>query len=200
MSFFNYNENSAKSADGFEKLGTGIYDAVIETASTKVAGTGTTGVDFAFEINGNKVMVYGLWIARANGETLSGGNKLNALMGLLGVKDLTEVDKTITKHDGSTMKVSALKELDGKKVKVALQNEKSWYNGKETNNLKVHTFFNDDGLTFSEVMSGAKEGKKLEYLTSNLKDQITQDYKAATADGPADEPAEEQSSGGSLLG
>ena len=198
-SFFSFDSESAQSSDGFTPISTGIYDATINTVSTKVASTGTMGLDWSFDLSdGRKAIVYGTWIRKADGTTLIDGNKLNALMGILGVKDLTTYQKTITVRDGSKV-VDALKELDGKKIKVALQIEHDTYNGEDRENLKIHTFFSPEGFTFSEMLSKQTETKKMDYLAEHLKDSESKQFKMAKAGGAVAQPAA-AASGVSLLG
>ncbi len=194
--FFSFDSASAKEAEGFTPITTGVYDATIDTVSTRVAGTGTQGLDWSFKLdNGSKAIVYGTWIRKADGTTLIDGNKLNALMGILDVKGLTTYSKTIEVKGGTKM-VDALKELDGKKIKVALQIEHDTYNGEDRQNLKIHTFFSPEGHTYAEMVSGATETKKLDYLSANLKDSESKQFKAAKANTAAAPVA----SGASLLG
>lgn len=196
MSFFSFNEKSALATDSNAPITAGVYDATIDTVSTRTAATGTQGVDYSFILSdGRKAIVYGSWIRKATGETLLDGDKLNSLMGILGVKTLTEHDKTIEVKDGKKV-VRALKELDGKKVKVALFNEQDIYNGEERKNLKIHSFFNEKGFSYSEIVANATEPKKINYVRNNIKDTTSKRAQKAEMFG-AD--VAEESSAESLL-
>lgn len=193
MSFFTFDQGSAISADATGSIETGVYDVTIDTVSAREASTGTIGVDYSFVLeDGRKAIVYGSWIRKKSGETLIDGDKLNALMGLVGAKTLTEYNKEIEVKDGKKM-VRAMKELDGQKIKVALFKEHDVYNGEERTNLKIHSFFSTKGFSYSEIVSGAKEPKKLKYVEANLKDSYTKRYKEMQAIGSTvdtNEPAE----------
>lgn len=183
MSFFTFDQGSAVSADSKGSIETGVYNVTIDTVSSRVASTGTIGVDYSFILDdGRKAIVYGSWIRKPNGDTLMDGDKLNALMGLVGATTLTEYDKTIEVKDGKKV-VRAMKELDGKKIKVALFKEYDMYNGEEKTGLKIHSFFSTNGLSYSEIVSKAKEPKKLAYVEANLKDGYTKRYKEMQAIG-----------------
>lgn len=179
MSFFSFDEKSALATDSSAPITAGVYDATIDTVSTRTASTGTQGVDYSFTLSdGRKAIVYGSWIRKSTGETLLDGDKLNSLMGILGVKTLTEYDKTIEVKDGKKV-VRALKELDGKKIKVALFNELDVYNGEERKNMKVHSFFNEKGFSYSEIVANAAEPKKIDYVRNNIKDTASKRAKNA---------------------
>ena len=175
-------DDTAASAEqtGFVQLDSGVYDAVIETASLTKASTGTMGIDWSFTINGAKQLVYGMWFQKADGTTLFSYNILQALMGLLGVKEITTYSKTIDVKNGQKI-VEAIKEFDGKPVKVALQKVHDWYNGEESIKYEIKAFLDaETGQSFTEKKAG-KEATQIDYYLK-LKDKETEEYKKAMID------------------
>jgi hypothetical protein len=114
-------------------------------------------------------------------------------MGLLGIKELTPYQKTIEIKDGTKI-VTALKELDGKKVKIAIQKVLDFFSDDITEKNEIKAFFDaDTGKTYSELKSNS-EAKQIKYY-ENLKDKETDAYKKAMVDmeDEVDEDGEEDS-------
>ena len=178
---------------GKKVLDSGVYDVTLNTVSEVTASTGTEGLDWNFTVTGAQYpnMVYGMWYAKADGTELFSANIVQGLMGLLGIKELTPYEKTIEIKDG-TKKVTAYKELDGKKVKVAIQKVLDIYNGEVSEKNEIKAFFDaDTGKTYSEMKSGS-EAKQIKWYTENLKDKETSKYKKWSIDKEdADEPESE---------
>jgi len=199
---FNEAEAVADGAPGKKVLDTGIYDVTIVTASETVAGTGTTGIDWSLQVDGQKYpnMVYGMWTVNSSGKPIAFNmNKVQSLMGLVGAKKLTTFNKSIDVQ-GGTKTVTAYKEFDGKKIKVAIQKILDVYNGEVREKNEIVAFFGVDGKTYAESAKGA-EGKQLKYYAANLKDKPTDEYKKFMADGGAEDTAaaEDTADGSSLL-
>ena len=199
MAKFVFNESKAVSNDapkgGKKVLDSGVYTVTLNTVSQVVAKTGTEGLDFSFTVDGSEYpnMVYGVWTHKADGTELFSANMIQALMGLLGVKELTPYQKTIEIKDG-TKTVTALKELDGKRVKIAIQKVLDFYNGDTTEKNEIKAFFDaDTGKTYSELKSNS-EAKQIKYY-EKLKDKETDAYKKAMIDmeDEVDEDGEEDS-------
>jgi len=192
-----FDETAAKTEGGMGggNLPSGVYDAVIDTASITKAGTGTTGIDWNLNIDGNRLMVYGMWLQKSNGDKLFSYNILQGLMGLLGIDELTTYEKTIDVKNGQKV-VDAIKELDGKRVKVALQRVLDWWDGKESIKYEIKAFMDPEtGQTYTEKVAG-RPAKQIEYY-KKLKDKETPEYKAAKMDSDDEDVSEED--GGSLL-
>lgn len=181
MSFFEFNEASAKTADAKGSIETGVYKATIDTVSSTVASTGTKGMDFSFTLeDGRKAIIYGVWYEKPDGTKLFNYDIINSLLGIVGAKSLTPYDKTIEVKDGKKI-VQAFKELDGKKIQVALQVEKDIYNGEERDRLGIYGFFAESGHSYSELAVGS-EAKKIEYVKKNLKDRYSKEWKKFNAE------------------
>jgi hypothetical protein len=200
MAKFEFNEAKAMDTGageaGKKVLDSGVYDVTLNTVSEVTASTGTEGIDFNFTVDGAKYpnMVYGLWTHRADGTELFGTNIVQSLMGVLGIKKLTPYEKTIEIRDGAK-KVSAYKELDGKRVKVAVQKVLDIYNGEVKEKNEIKAFFGvDTGKTYSENKSGS-EAKQIKWYQDKLEDKETTEYKkwkldAGDDEGTADDDSE----------
>jgi len=200
MGKFTFDEAAAletgASAGGKKVLDTGVYDVTIKTASIATASTGTEGIDWSLQVDGAKYpnMVYGFWIFKANGDKIFNFSTLQGLMGVLGVKELTEFTKDI-EVQGGTKKVQAYKELDGKRCKVAIAKVYDVYNNAVTEKNEIKAFFSEDGKTFAEQTKNS-EAKQILWYQDKMKDTETKAYKAYKADAPDEE---EDTSAGSLL-
>jgi hypothetical protein len=206
--FIKFDEEKAvetQGGAGSKVLDTGVYTVEIVTASKTVASTGTVGIDWSIQVEGHKYpnMVYNMWIQKANGDALFNLPIVQNLMGIAGVKGLTEYKKEIEIKDG-TKTVDAFKELENVKCKVAIQKVFDFYNGEVRESNEIKQFFSLDGKTFAESKSNS-DAKQIVYFETKLKDNYTDKYKKAKADGDLDEQgtaedtgAEEEESG-SLL-
>jgi hypothetical protein len=102
-------------------------------------------------------------------------------MGLLGIRELTPYEKTIEVKDG-TKTVTAYKELDGKKVKMAVQKVLDVYNGEVREKNELKAFFDyDTGKSYAELKSGSP-AKQIAWYEESLKDKETDAYKKYMAD------------------
>ena len=198
---FIFNEEEAlaseASSGGSKVLDSGVYNITILTASKSVASTGTTGIDWSLQVEGSKYpnMVYGFWTNKSNGDKIFNLDTLYGLMGVAGLKTLTEYQKEIEIKDGKKT-VTAYKELDNLKCQVAVQKVLDVYNGEVTEKNEIKAFFNTDGQTFAESKRSSEPKQKL-YYSSKMKDKETPAYKSFALD--ADEPEAEEESSGSLL-
>ena len=207
MGFYNFNEEGALAADsaqsGSKVLDTGVYKVTVVTASKVIASTGATGIDWSIHVEGSKYpnMVYGMWVFKSNGDRIFNMDIVDSLMGIVGVKTLTEFDKMIDVK-GGTKQVTALKELDGVKCQVAIQKEFDAYNGKVTEKNIIKAFFTPDGKTYAESV-GNKPAKQIEYYRNKLKDNETTAYKQFKAEGNTQvnevDTSYEEANGGSIL-
>lgn len=177
---------------GKKVLDTSVYDVTINTASKTVAGTGTEGIDWNFTVDGAQYpnTIYGMWIQKANGDKIFNMDIVQGLMGILGIKQLTEYQKEIEVKDG-TKTVTAYKELDGVKAKMAVQKVLDVYNGEVREKNEIKAFFNTNGQTYAEQVQSS-EPKQIKYYQEKLQDKETPEYKKFMADRD-DEPAEAES-------
>ena len=198
---FTFNEEEALASVGTSAgkkvLDTGVYDVTIITASKSVASTGTIGMDWSIQVEGQKYpnMVYGMWYEKANGDKIFNKDIIMGLVGIVGASGLTEFQKTIKLPNGDKT-VTAFKELEGVKCKVAIQKELKIYQGEVQEKNSIKAFFDTDGKTYAEKASN-QDPKQVEFLKKNLKDKESSEYKAYIADGGEEEETEAPS--GSLL-
>ena len=183
---FEFNEETAMEESigsaGKKVLDSGVYDITILTASKTTASTGTTGIDWSIKVDGAQYpnIIYGMWTHRADGTTIFNANIVNALMGIVGAKKLTEIQKEIEVKDGKKT-VTAYKELEGVKCKVAIQKVLDVYNGEVTEKNEIKAFFNENGQTFAEAKRSSKP-KQMLYYQDKMKDKETTEYKKFQAE------------------
>lgn len=200
MALFDFDEKAAMTegatSTGKKVLDSGVYDVTINTASKTVASTGTIGIDWNFIVDGAQYpnIVYGMWVAKANGDKIFNMDIVQGLMGIIGAKKLTEVQKEIEVKDGAKT-VTAYKELDGVKCKVAVQKVLDVYNGEVREKNEIKAFFNTNGQTFAEQVTN-KEPKQSVYYETKMVDKQTDEYKKFIAD---HDDTEEETDTGSLL-
>ena len=182
MAKFEFNEqaamNGGASTGGKKVLDSGVYYVTLNTVSETTASTGTTGLDWNFTVEGSQYpnTIYGMWIHKADGTELFGANLVQSLMGILGLKSLTTYNKTIEVKDGNKT-VMAIKELDGKKVRVAIQKVLDAYNGELREKNEIKAFFDyDTGRTYAEMKNKA-EPKQIKWYETSMKDKETPEYK-----------------------
>jgi hypothetical protein len=182
MAKFEFNEqaamNSVNSGGGKKVLDSGVYPVMLNTVSETTASTGTTGFDWNFTVDGAQYpnIIYGMWTHRADGSELFNANLIQGLMGLLGLKTLTTYSKTIEIKDG-TKTVTAVKELDDKKVRIAVQKVLDAYNGEPREKNEIKAFFDySTGKTYAEMKNGA-EAKQIKWYQTSMQDRETPEYK-----------------------
>ncbi len=202
MSYYDFDATAATETGnaGSKVLDTGVYDAVIVTASKAVASTGTEGIDWSIHVDGSKYanMVYGMWTVNSKGEPIKlNMSKVQALMGITGAKGLTEFAKKI-EVQGGTKTVQAYKEFDGKPIKVAVKKILDVYNGEVKEKNEIEAFFAEDGRTYAEIVKGVPS-KQIAWYEGKMQDKHTDEYKKFMADGGAEEETAESNDGGSLL-
>ena len=199
---FEFNEKAATESTGnggSKCLETGVYDVTLITVSKTIAKTGTEGIDVSFQVEGSKYpnVVYGMWHTKSNGDSIAfNANKIQALMGLLGGKGLTEFTKEIEVR-GGTKNVTAYKETEKFVCKLAIKKSLDIYNGDVTEKNEIEAFLSAEGKTYAE-QAGNKPAKQMEYYSSKMKDSESKAYKAYIADGGAQEESEDTDEG-SLL-
>ncbi len=198
---FAFNDTAAKQeggSGGSKVLETGVYDVTILTASKTIAGTGTIGVDWSFQVEGSKYpnIIYGSWMFKADGTPIAMNyNPLQGLMGLNKIASLTEFQKEIEVKGGTKM-VTAFKELDGLKTKVAVVKVFDAYNGEVREKNEVRGWLDaTTGQSFTEKTAG-KDAKQIAYY-NKMQDVETEQYKKHIAE--ADDVEEDTSDDSSLL-
>lgn len=146
---FKFNEEAAMSADkGGIIVDSGVYDVIITDAIVYAGNEKAYFAEFEFEAdNGASAKYCRLVTHKKTGETAFGYNIVMALMGILGLSESTTAEET-----RDTKKVSVLKSIVGKKIKVGLQHE-DYYNTSGALKYRmniIHFFDPVSGCTFSE--------------------------------------------------
>ena len=143
---FGFDEEAAKKS-GTMGIRSGVHEVTIEECKRGKGTNGTTPaiyVEFVFESDsGAKAQFVKLYLTGNNGEKVFGAGKWSALLGLLG---LTEVS---WKVDGDKQVTPTLL---GKKIKVGLQ-KREYYNrnGEKKYGFEITHFFDiKTGCTYSE--------------------------------------------------
>ena len=189
---FTFNEEAAMETGtqgGY--LETGVHAGTILACTVEVASTGTTGMNWIIQVEGQKfpTTIYGMWTHKANGDEIFNAKTVQRLMGLNKIKKLTVKKQEIDTKNGKVT-VDCYAEFKNLPVVVSLQKVLDFYNG-EVNEKKfeIKEFFNKKNQTYAEQVKGG-EAKQFIWHSEKLKDGATDDYKKFIADGGADEPDE----------
>ena len=86
--------------------------------------------------------------------------------------------------NGTVKELVVFTELQGKKIRVALQRELDWYNNALSERNVFHSFYTEEGKTLSEIVS-KKDANAIDKVATRLSDKITKRYKQANAGGSA---------------
>ena len=187
---FEFDETKAteESVQGGGYLTTGVHKGKIIAAVLAKAGTGTTGIDWHIQIEGQRFVttIYGMWCARADGSEIFNAKTVQRLMGLNKIKKLTVVKQEVETHNGKE-KLDVYKELSGLEVNVSLQKVLDVYNGTvKDKKFEVKEFFNSKNQTYAEQVKNS-EAKQYIFHSEKMKDGQTSEYKKYIADGGGDE-------------
>lgn len=154
---------------------TGAYEFTIKAAFWKTSTNGNKYLEINGEtLNGESINFLNIYYQNANVETLQFGTRLiHALMGLVGVKQLT----TERLYDQQVAP-----ELTGKIVGVFVQKRYlTKMDGTETSSLNVLDFYDPQTLqTFKERETGAN-ATRIEFLLKTVKDAPVQPTKSVPA-------------------
>ena len=153
---------------------TGKYVGIFTIAKALTSRSGTEGIEFSFRAqDGRQANYLTLWTFNTKGEALYGFKVLNALMTVMGVKELTPKSGSITKQDGSKEDVIAYPDLHNKPVGLVLQKEFYFKdNGEEGYKFNIFAPFQaSTELMAKEVLEGKVQPQALASIISNLKDK-----------------------------
>ena len=189
---FTFNEEKAMEQSSGGYLETGVHTGKILAAVLETASTGTTGIKWIIQVEGQKfpTTVYGFWTHKANGDEIFNAKTVQRLMGLNKMKKLTVKKQEIETKNGKET-VDCYAEFKDLPVVVSLQKVLDYYNS-EVNEKKfeIKEFFNAKNQTYAEQV---KDGpaKQFAYHSEKLKDGATEAYKKFIADGGAEETTTE---------
>lgn len=175
-----FDPNAAKQADQFNAAITqsGKYICTITRAEKLTAKTGTAGLGLSVKLDTGETAQYlDIYIAKSNGEPLSGMKTVQAIIGCLSMRSAPDGQITVEKYNPDTRtreqkSVPGYPEMMGKRIGLLLQQELSTYNGKEQSKMVIVGVFQaDTGLTVTEILDRKTKpetlGKMMEWLIAH---------------------------------
>ena len=208
-------EASASASTGggskFGTMETGVYDVTIGTASISKTKNGNNVMDLSIKTDdGHETTIYQAFMMDAkwsSGADNYGYATWQAFITTTQMKGMSVFQKPLVKEDGTAISkngqpivLSAIKELEGKKVKLAIVKVFDMNKGEPTEGNEVFASFTTDGASSKEVLSGSASGVVLEKLSTRLSDKKTKTYKAWEADAGDELPADLPEAGTEDLG
>lgn len=181
---------------------TGKYIGAFIVAKAVTSRSGTEGIEFSFKAqDGRQANYLTLWTFNSQGEALYGFKILNALMTVMGVKELHPKKGSAAKPDGTREEAIAYPDLHNKPVGIVLQKE--FYikdNGDEGYKFNIFAPFQaGTELMAKEILDNKTQPQALASIISSLKDkpapaqqsragQTNNSYQAARNGAQADDP------------
>lgn len=126
---FGYNPESAKQADSSARIEeAGKYVGTIKHVEFVTANSKTTGFEIEFETDNKESASFTIWTEKADGTSLGGVHKINALLACVGVRGLTPTNVQLEKYDFDKKErvmsnCVVAPEMAGKRVGLLLQRE-----------------------------------------------------------------------------
>ena len=188
----------------FGTLDSGVYDVEIVTATLGKTDKGNNKLDLAIKCaNGHTTTIYQAFVLDqkwASGSDNFGYKDWMAFAVVAGLNSVTTFQKPLLKDDGtpvlkngSPVILNAVKELEGKKLKLAIVKSLDAYNNEVTEKNEIFASFTPAGLNANEK-TNSLPASALEKLTHRLADKKSKNYKAFMADGgPVDSTESEAS-------
>lgn len=201
---YKFDETAARKADngGGKITQFGDYKGHFTRVENITSSKGTKGVEFAFEDESESYATFTLWTKGADGKTLSGFNKLCAIMKILRVPELTPVDSKIEKYDFDTKKneivtASVFKDLMLKPIGVLFNTVEEGYTKKLTGEFKLVTkldpaafYRTDDRMTVSEILDKATAATEADKIAEKLTHKPYQGDGAQRSSGSSSVPSD----------
>lgn len=152
----------------------GKYKGEFTLAEAVVSKKGTEGIEFSFKSEDEQQANYlTLWTYNERGEALYGYKVLNAIMTVMGIKQLTAKQGNIEDKDGNQRQVIAFPDLHKKPVGLVLQKvlytKKDGKDGYKFNILAP--FQASSELIAKELLDGKTQPQALAGIVSSLKDK-----------------------------
>ena len=183
----------------FGTLDSGVYDVEIVTATLGKTDKGNNKLDLAIKCaNGHTTTIYQAFVLDqkwASGSDNFGYKDWMAFAVVAGLTSVTTFQKPLLKNDtpvlknGTPVVLNAVKELEGKKLKLAIVKSLDAYNNEVTEKNEVFASFTPAGLNANEK-TNSLPASALEKLTPRLADKKSKAYKAFMADGGATDSSE----------
>ena len=155
----------------------GIYDITIDAVVVSRNADKARSLNFLYDYNGNKGILWGLKLDKNNGEPIFERNIFIRLATILGV-DLLKVDEVAVATDQDPYftykkqaeaakqlvapEIKVLQDFEGAKVKVWVRREFNKYNGQIKKKFVIQDFYTTDGVHASEMLDQSiPEGTQL---------------------------------------
>ena len=158
----------------------GVYDVTIKFASLAVTASGAESVNFNVDFNGNDQTLYGPYITSKDGNVIEIGARLiNNLAVIAGMQEGETYDLTSETHavgkDKKPQEFEVITNFSDLPVKVQLQ--ESYGINPNTNQIRkslvIKNFFNAEGATAAELISGKDVGKQLAIVQEKYANNVT---------------------------
>ena len=184
----------------FGTLDSGVYDVEIVTATLGKTDKGNNKLDLAIKCaNGHTTTIYQAFVLDqkwASGSDNFGYKDWMAFAVVAGLTSVTTFQKPLLKDDGTPVLkngtpvvLNAVKELEGKKLKLAIVKSLDAYKGEVTEKNEIFASFTQAGLNANEK-TNSLPASALEKLTPRLADKKSKNYKAFIADGGTTDSSE----------
>nr|DAR27848.1 MAG TPA: hypothetical protein [Caudoviricetes sp.] len=188
----------------------GIYDITIEAVVVSRNADKARSLNFLYDYNGNKGILWGLKLDNNDGKANFERNIFIRLATILGV-DLLKVDEVAVATDQDPYftykknaeaakqlvapEIKVLQDFEGAKVKVRIRRDISKYNGQIKKKFVIQDFYTTDGVHASEILDKsipagtqlakdekyAHQDKIDKYLTKEEVEAFLNGSKAATS-------------------
>lgn len=180
---FSLNNDIALEAENtggsFGVLDTGVYSITIKHAAMNKTKNGNNVVDISIQTeDGHETTIWGMCIdpTWASGSENYDYKKWQSLAAVTGMKTGETAPYKLELSNGQVKDLVVFKELQGAKLKVALQKELSVYQGDVKEKNIFHSFYFEDGCTLSERMS-KKTAERIDKVAARLTDKHDKSYK-----------------------
>lgn len=160
---YEYNEVAAVAADKSADRVTegGAYVGTFRKVWAIESQSGAQGLSFIFEIPGNGTLEFSQYTIGKDGNEIRGMNFVNAMMFMLGLRNLKSEPDTAEVWDADEGKrvkveVEAFPSMCGKPIGLMFQRELSTYNGKNRDNLNLECVFQPETKLLLSEIKGCK--------------------------------------------
>lgn len=168
---YKYDNEAALTAGSGSRIDKfGAYTGVFTSVEHKEADTGSMGVQFNFESDDGQTAVFYMNTVKKNGDTNPiGHGHINALMRILGVRELEPTDTTIDVK-GVKTKAKVFAELHNKPIGIMFNSYSEIYKENETVKLNHAMFYRaNDRMSAAEIINKATKAEDADKMQARLK-------------------------------
>lgn len=175
-------EEAEQGGGSFGTLDTGVYDVTIKHASLDKTKGGNNTLSLSIETkDGHQTTLWNVFgtidkVWKSGSENFSYKN-FQAFMAAAGAKSITPFEYKLEIEGREPKYLSCVKELHGKKMKLAIQKVLDVYNSEVKESNEIHSSYNEKGQTYLEAKTG-EQASKITKVAERLKDKETKQYKA----------------------